>query len=209
MESVAGKENTVLHPATVKTADPRISAAPFTHSRTPRVDVEIREDYRRGASRAAAWGPALTVPIMNMVSTITEQANAALKARDLTRLSALRMLRAALKNAAIDVHHELSDDEAVAVIASEVKKLRDSLEQFRAGGRQDLVTKTEAEIALLAAYLPAQAPAEEIRAVVRRVAAGADPTDYGKVMGAAMKELKGKADGAAVGVIVKELLGSP
>lgn len=145
---------------------------------------------------------------MSLVGKIEEDANVALKRKDVA-LSTLRMTRAALKNAAIEARVPALDDEkAVAVISSEVKKLRDALEQFRAGGRPDLIAQTEAEIAIMSRYLPTQASEDEIRAVVARVAVGASPADFGKVMGAAMKELKGKADGGLVGKMVKEVLGS-
>lgn len=145
---------------------------------------------------------------MTLVTTIEQHATAALKNKD-AALSTLRMMRAALKNAAIEARVPALDDEkAASVIASEVKKLRDALEQFRAGGRPDLIAQTEAEIAVMSRYLPAQASEGEIRAVVRRVASGGSPADFGRIMGAAMKELKGKADGSAVGEIVKEVLSS-
>lgn len=149
----------------------------------------------------------LKITSMSLVTKIEADANAALKSKD-AALSTLRMMRAALKNAAIEARVPALDDEkAVAVISSEVKKLRDALEQFRAGGRPDLISQTEAEIAVMSRYLPAQVSEDEIRVVVARVASGASPADFGKVMGAAMKELKGKADGNAVGKIVKEVLG--
>lgn len=145
---------------------------------------------------------------MSIVGTIERDATAALKSKNAERLSTLRMLRAALKNAAIDARvPEVTDEQAIVVVASEVKKLKDALEQFRVGGRADLVEKTDAELVVMAAYLPAQASEGEVRAVVTRVATGASAADFGRVMGAAMKELKDKADGNVVGRIVKEVLG--
>ena len=119
------------------------------------------------------------------------------------------MIRAAFKNAEIEARQSLTDEQAQAIIASEVKKLRDSLEQFRAGGRADLAEKAEREIALLSAYLPAQMTEEEVRtAVVSKIAElGAGPADAGQVTGALMKDLRGKADGGLVSKLVKEALG--
>ena len=146
---------------------------------------------------------------MTLTEKITGDAEQALKSRDAFALGALRMIRAAFKNAEIEARQSLTDEQAQAIIASEVKKLRDSLEQFRAGGRADLAEKAEREIALLSAYLPAQMTEEEVRtAVVSKVAElGAGPADAGQVTGALMKDLRGKADGGLVSKLVKEALG--
>ncbi|OGL73825.1 hypothetical protein A3F28_02330 [Candidatus Uhrbacteria bacterium RIFCSPHIGHO2_12_FULL_57_11] len=146
---------------------------------------------------------------MTLTEKITGDAEQALKSRDAFALGALRMIRAAFKNAEIEARQSLTDEQAQAIIASEVKKLRDSLEQFRAGGRADLAEKAEREIALLSAYLPAQMTEEEVRtAVVSKVAElGAGPSDAGQVTGALMKDLRGKADGGLVSKLVKEALG--
>ena len=146
---------------------------------------------------------------MTLTEKITGDAEQALKSRDAFALGALRMIRAAFKNAEIEARQSLTDEQAQAIIASEVKKLRDSLEQFRAGGRADLAEKAEREIALLSAYLPAQMTEEEVRtAVVSKIAElGAGPADAGQVTGALMKDLRGKADGGLVSKLVKEALG--
>lgn len=145
---------------------------------------------------------------MTLTEKIAHDAEGALKGRDAFATGALRMLRAALKNAEIEKREALSDEEALKVVGSEVKKLRDALENFRAGGRADLLEKTEREITLLSAYLPAQIGEDEVRAAVSSKIAelGAGPSDIGKVTGALMKDLRGKADGGLVSRIVKELL---
>lgn len=134
----------------------------------------------------------------------------AMKAKDADAVSTLRMLRAALKNAAIDLHaQELSDEQAIEVTGREVKKLKDALTDFEKGGREDLATKTKAEIALLSGFVPAQMSEDEIRSAVRKAAETlglSGEASYGRLMGEVMKELKGKADGGAVGRIVKEQL---
>lgn len=135
----------------------------------------------------------------------------AMKAREAgkTRLSVIRMARAALKNAEIARGHKLSEPEVIEVLAHEVKERQDSIPEFARGGRDDLVTKLEEEIRILKAYLPAQLSEEEIRRLARETIArvgAAGPRDLGKVMGALMPETKGRADGRLVNQIVRELL---
>ncbi|MFC1702905.1 GatB/YqeY domain-containing protein [Patescibacteria group bacterium] len=133
----------------------------------------------------------------------------AVKARDAFAVSVLRMLRAAMKNAEIEKREELSEDEILALMKSEVKKLRDALEQFKSGGRDDLVQKNEQEIAFLGKYLPAQLDDTALRAIVKTVIVGlgeVTPKDFGRVMSAVMKEAKGQADGGRVSALVKEAL---
>ncbi|HHY91721.1 MAG TPA: GatB/YqeY domain-containing protein [Firmicutes bacterium] len=135
----------------------------------------------------------------------------AMKAREAgkTRLSVIRMARAALKNAEIARGHKLSEPEIIEVLAHEVKERQDSIPEFARGGRDDLVTKLEEEIRILKAYLPAQLSEEEIRRLARETIArvgAAGPRDLGKVMGALMPETKGRADGRLVNQIVRELL---
>lgn len=133
----------------------------------------------------------------------------AMKARDAFAVSVLRMLRAAMKNAEIEKRGELDEDTILALMKSEVKRLRDALEQFRSGGREDLVEKNEKEIAFLEKYLPAQLDDDALRAIVKDAIAGSGevtPKDFGRVMSAAMKEAKGQADGGRVRALVKEML---
>lgn len=131
------------------------------------------------------------------------------KARNAFAVSVLRMLRAALKNAEIHKRGPLSDEDVVSVIGSEAKKLRDALESFKAGARQDLVDKTERELEVLGSYLPAQLTDDEVRGIVaaQKAALGiTSPSDFGRLMGAVAKETKGRADGARVSALVKEAL---
>src|SRR5689334_8173159 len=93
---------------------------------------------------------------------IQSDLNDALRARDEVRKGALRMLTAAVRNADIEARRELDDDGIVTVVQKQVKQRRESIVEFEKGGRQDLVDKEAAEIAVLDAYLPAQAPREEI-----------------------------------------------
>ena len=137
---------------------------------------------------------------------------AAMKARDSSRLSALRMLKAAVMNKSVEKGRDLEDAEVLQVVASLVKQRRDSIEQFAKAGRTDLVEKETGEIAVLQAYLPPSATREEINAAVAEAIAetgASSPKDMGKVMKAVMPKLAGKnADGKAVNEAVRRTLGA-
>lgn len=142
---------------------------------------------------------------MTLRDDIQRAVREAMKAKDHASLETLRMLWAAVRNEEIRDRAVLSDDDIVAVISRQVKQLQDSLKDFTAGARPDLVDKTNAEIALLAAYLPEQLSDEGLLAVVDRVMNALAPAgagDLGKVMGAVMKEVKGTADGNRVRAMV-------
>jgi len=137
---------------------------------------------------------------------------AAMKAKDAPRLSALRMLKAAVMNKGmVEKGRELDDAEVLQVVSSLVKQRRDSIEQFTKAGRTDLVDKETAEIAILERYLPPAISAEEIDAAVAAAIAetgAASAKDMGKVMKAVMPKLAGKnADGKAVNEAVRRKLG--
>lgn len=135
---------------------------------------------------------------------------AAMKSKDAAALSALRLLRTALKNAAIEKQaKELTDEQTVEVVGREAKKLKDALSDYEQAGREDLAEGARAEIALLSGFLPAQLDEASVRETVKAKAAAlglSGEAAYGRLMGEAMKELKGKADGTLVGNIVKEVL---
>jgi uncharacterized protein YqeY len=137
---------------------------------------------------------------------------AAMKARDASRLSALRMLKAAVMNKSVEKGRDLEDAEILQVVASLVKQRRDSIEQFSKAGRSDLVDKETGELAVLQAYLPPSATPEEIDAAVAEAVAetgASSPRDIGKVMKAVMPKLAGKnADGKAVNEAVRRTLGA-
>jgi len=132
----------------------------------------------------------------------------AMKAKAEAKLSALRMVRAAIKNKQIDLGHPLSDEEATAVMRTMIKQYKDALADFTAAGRADLVEKQQAEIALIESYLPAQLGEVQIEEAAKAVIAEMNATmsDLGKVMGATMKRLAGQADGTAVKAVVEKLL---
>ncbi len=136
-----------------------------------------------------------------------------MKARDALKTNVLRGLLAAFTNElvakGIRPQEAISDADALAVIKRSVKQRRDSIEQFRAGKREDLAQKEEAEMKILEAYLPAQMPREQIEAVAKQLKEKLGFTDKSKMgvfMGAVMKELKGQADGAVVKEVVESLL---
>jgi uncharacterized protein len=135
---------------------------------------------------------------------------AAMKARDSARVSALRMLMSAVKNTEVERGHELTDEEVIEVAAREAKRRRESIDAFRSGGRDDLVQKESAELAILESYLPDQLSAEELERVVEEAIAetGASaPKDMGAVMKVVMPKVKGRADGSVVSAAVKSRLG--
>jgi len=148
--------------------------------------------------------------------TLTEKVNAdiatAMKAKDAARLSALRMMKAAIMNKEVEKGRALDDAEVVQVVTSLVKQRRDSIEQFSKAGRTDLVDKETGEIAVLEAYLPPAATPEEIDAAIAAAIAetgAASAKDIGKVMKAVMPKLAGKtADGRTVNEAVRRKLGA-
>ena len=137
---------------------------------------------------------------------------AAMKAKEPTRLSALRMLKAAIMNKGVEKGRDLDDAEILQVVASLVKQRRDSIDQFGKAGRTDLVDKETGEVAVLEAYLPPAATPEQIDAAVAEAIAetgASSPKDMGKVMKAVMPKLAGKnADGKAVNEAVRRKLGA-
>jgi uncharacterized protein YqeY len=143
---------------------------------------------------------------------VTADISAAMKAKDQARLSALRMLKAAIMNKGIEKGHDLDDAEVLQVVSSLVKQRRDSIEQFSRAARTDLVEKESAEIAVLERYLPPAVSAEEIDAAVAAAIAetgAASAKDIGKVMKAVMPKLAGKnADGRTINEAVRRKLGT-
>jgi len=135
---------------------------------------------------------------------------AAMRSKDALRLSVLRMMKTAVKNKEIEKMKPLDEPEVVGVFNSLVKQRKDSVEQFRKGGREELAQKEESEIKIIEEYLPAAATEDEIRKAIEdavQETAASSMKDMGKVMKAAMAHLAGKtADGARVSQIVKERL---
>jgi uncharacterized protein len=149
---------------------------------------------------------------MNLTDKVAADITAAMKAKDAGKLSALRMLKAALMNKGVEKGRDLEDAEVLQVVSSLVKQRRDSIEQFSKAGRTDLVEKETGEIKVLEAYLPPAASAADIDAAVAAAIAetgASSPKDMGKVMKAVMPMLAGKnADGKAVNEAVRRKLGA-
>lgn len=135
----------------------------------------------------------------------------ALKSRDELKVSAIRMIKASLKNKEIDKRGPLTDDEIVAVLSTLAKQRRESIEHFTAAGRTDLADREQRELAIIQSYLPRQLPPEELdRIIIAAIeeAHATSPNDMGKVMKLLMPKVKGAAEGKVVNQRVKELLGT-
>ena len=146
---------------------------------------------------------------MNLIDQIREGLKEALKAKDGTRVSVLRLLLAGIKNREIDKREPLNEEEILAEVASSVKRRRESIEAFKNGGRQDLADKEEAELKILSGYLPPQLSGEEIKEILANVIeelSASGPKDLGRVMKSAMPKLAGRADGREVNQLARELL---
>ncbi len=148
---------------------------------------------------------------MSLIQDIEEGFKIALKTQDKMRLSALRMLRAALKNKEIERRGKLDDQEIISVIKGMIRQGKEAVEQFEKGGRMDLSEKEKAEIEIFSGFLPVQATPLEIEESIVQIiqelkASGIK--DMGKVMKAAMARLAGRAEGQTVQAIVKQRLSS-
>ncbi len=140
---------------------------------------------------------------------ISEDMKAAMKSGDKAKLSAVRMLHAAVRKKEIDDRIDLDDAGAVKIITTLVKQRQDSIEQFTAGNRQDLVDKETAELKLLQAYLPAQMSQDELVKIIDSAIQESEAKtqkDMGKLMKVLMPQVSGKADGKLVNQLVRERL---
>jgi uncharacterized protein YqeY len=135
---------------------------------------------------------------------ITQAQIDAMKAKDKPRLSTVRMLLAAIKQAEVDNQQECTDEEVLVIVKRQVKQLTDSMQSFQEAGRDDLLAEAEAERSVLKEFLPEQMSESELRALVQRMIAEQDgEVHMGKLIGAVMKEVGAKADGATVRTIVQ------
>ena len=135
----------------------------------------------------------------------------AMRARDEQRTQTLRMAMAAAHNLKIERRRDLTDEEVVDVLTRQVKQRRESIEMYRAGGREDRAAAEEAEAAILAEFLPEQLGEDEVEALARAAiaATGAStPADLGRVMGRLSPQTRGRADGRLVSDVVRRLLGA-
>lgn len=149
---------------------------------------------------------------MILKKNLREELKQSMLARSELKTSVLRMLLSAINYYEIQkggANYEATDEDVLVVIQKEAKQRRDSIEQFKAAGRNDLTDKEQKELELLQAYLPKQMSEEEIKTLVKQTVSETDAmslSDIGKVMSALMPKVKGKADGGTVSKIVKEIL---
>lgn len=146
---------------------------------------------------------------MSLLESLQKDMIAAMKAKDKVKLGTIRMLKAAVVNEQIEVGHALSSDEEIAVLSRELKQRKDSLEEFKNAGRDEAVQNLKNEIKVVESYLPEQLSEDEVKTIVQETidqVGATSKADFGKVMGAVMPKLKGKADGKLVNATVKELL---
>lgn len=146
---------------------------------------------------------------MSLRDQISEDMKAAMRAKESERLATIRLLLAAIKQREVDERVTLDDAGVTAVVDKMIKQRKDSISQFEAAGRTDLVEKEQAEVAVLSVYLPAQLSDAEVAAEVQAAVAqtgAAGPQDMGKVMGVLKGKLAGRADMTAVSALVKAAL---
>jgi len=140
---------------------------------------------------------------------LAEDYRAALRSGDKLKVSVIRLLTALIKNREVEKRGPLTDAEVMQAISSSCKQRQDSIEQYRQGGRQDLVDKETAEFHILQSYLPQPFTAEELEELVRAAiqeAQAASPKEMGKVMTLLMPKVTGRADGKVVSALVREML---
>ncbi|CAN7578688.1 GatB/YqeY domain-containing protein [Caballeronia sp. LjRoot34] len=146
---------------------------------------------------------------MSLKDQITDDMKTAMRARETDRLGTIRLLLAAIKQREVDERVTLDDAAITAVIDKMIKQRKDSISQFQTAGRDDLVAKEQAELVVLAAYMPEQMSNEAIDAEIQVAVAAtgaAGPQDMGKVMGVLKPKLAGRADMTAVSGLVKAAL---
>jgi hypothetical protein len=148
---------------------------------------------------------------VDLKTRLGEDYRTALRAGDKLKVSVVRLLTALIKNREVEKRAALTDDEILQAVTSSCKQRQEAILQYRQGGRQDLVDKETAELAILRAYLPAPLGPEELRALAQaaiREAQATSPKEMGKVMTLLMPQVTGRADGKAVSALVRELLGA-
>ncbi|MEN2765944.1 GatB/YqeY domain-containing protein [Ornithinibacillus xuwenensis] len=147
---------------------------------------------------------------MSLLTQLNNDMKQAMKNKDKERLSVIRMVKASLQNESIKLgKSELSEDEDLSILSRELKQRKDSLQEFKSAGRDDLVEKLEMEINIIQEYMPEQLSDEELSAIVQETiqeTGASSKKDMGKVMSAIMPKVKGKADGSKINKLVQEHL---
>jgi len=149
--------------------------------------------------------------LVSLAERLLEDMKRAMKMSDTLRVSVIRLARAALRNAEIEKGRTLSDAEVVEVLQREVRKRKEAIEGFLAGGRNDLARREELEMAILMEYLPPPMEETELRGLIADAIAAvqaASERDLGKVMRKVMPQVKGRVDGKVVERLVREMLSS-
>lgn len=151
---------------------------------------------------------------MSLKDIINEDIKTAMKAKDKIRLETVRSIKKVLLEKEVELRGEgketLTPDDEMAVLLQQAKQRKDAIVQYQTAGREDLVEKEKAELAIIETYLPEQMSDDQLEEVINNIIAQVGATtakDLGKVMGVAMKELKGKADGKKIQELVKRKLG--
>ena len=142
---------------------------------------------------------------MTLKEQLTQDMKSAMKQKDRVQLATIRLLRSAIKNREIELREELNDEEVIKVISTSVKQHKESIEQFKKGGREELVKKEQAELKILESYLPQQMSEAEINALVQEAIEAVNATsmkDMGKVMKYIMPKTQGRADGKMINQLV-------
>ncbi len=143
---------------------------------------------------------------MNLKAQLLEDMKQAMKSKDTVKLSVIRFLRSEIKNFEID-HGEQDDKGVEKIISSQVKKIKDAINEFANANRDDLVTQEKAKLVILESYLPEQLSDVELEAIVDQVMNLTTEKNMGKLIGLVVREVNGRADGGRVSALVKAKLG--
>lgn len=146
---------------------------------------------------------------MSLLERLNNDMKQAMKNKEKDKLSVIRMLKASIQNEALKQRQDLTDDEELTVLSRELKQRKDSLQEFENAGRSDLVDKVRTELVYVEAYMPQQLSEEGISKIVNETILEVNATskaDMGRVMGALMPKVKGKADGSLVNKLVQQHL---
>jgi hypothetical protein len=146
---------------------------------------------------------------VELKAQLSEDLKSALRSGDKLRTSVIRLLTALIKNREVEKRGPLTDAEAIQAVSASCKQRQEAIEQYRQGGRQDLVDKETAELAILQTYLPAALSPDELQTLVREAiqdAQASSPREMGKVMALLMPKVTGRADGKVVSTLVREML---
>ncbi len=146
---------------------------------------------------------------MNLKERINKELTEAMKNKNAIKVSTLRFLRSEIHNKEIDLKHELEYPDVIEVIASSIKKRKESIDQFRKGEREDLVQKEAQEMRILESFLPPPLSEEEVKDFIQQAltdTGASSPKEMGKVMARVMPQIKGRFDGKRASVLVREIL---